>query len=337
MMKNISAVLSLFFLISCSSNQTIKTEFNVKGLAQGTSYHITYIDNGGRNFERQIDSLLIEIDNSLSTYQPKSIISKFNATDSIMHTDKMFRDVFIDAKNIYEKSQGAFDPTIAPIVNAWGFGFKNMDKTDDKTIDSLLQFVDFNAVQLQDSFVFKNNKNIMLDFNAIAQGYSVDVIANFLEDKKIKNYMVEIGGELRVKGNNTKGKLWRIGIDKPIENNDIRDLQAVINLEDKALATSGNYRKFYEKDGVKYSHTINPKTGRPVKHTLLSATVITNTCSYADAYATTFMVVGLEKSKEILAENSDLEAILIYEDEKNEIQTFVSQGISKFIELNNEK
>ncbi|MCB9359674.1 MAG: FAD:protein FMN transferase [Flavobacteriales bacterium] len=336
-MKKIIAIYLVLFVVGCTDNQPINQEVKVEGFAQGTTYHVTYISKSGKNFQRAIDSLLIEIDNSLSTYQPKSIISKFNQSDSTQQIDKLFLDVFNDAKLVFENTDGAFDPTVAPLVNAWGFGFENIENTDSTFIDSLLQYVNFNAVTVNDSFVVKSNTNIMLDFNAIAQGYSVDVLAEFLEAKDIENYMVEVGGELRVKGKNTNNKLWRIGIDKPIENNENRDLQAIINLENTALATSGNYRKFYEKDGVKYSHTLNPKTGYPVQHTLLSATVLAKTCSMADAYATAFMVLGLEKSKEIVAANPDLRVLFIYVDEKNEFQTFASQEISKFIELNDEK
>lgn len=336
-MKKIIAVYFIVFMAGCIDNQPTSKEIKVEGLAQGTSYHITYIDNNGINYQRSIDSLLIEIDNSLSTYQPRSIISRFNQANATQQIDKLFSEVFNDAKLVFEATNGAFDPTIAPIVNAWGFGFKNLENTDSTFIDSLLQYVNFNAVTITDSTVIKSNPNIMLDFNAIAQGYSVDVLAEFLEEKGIKNYMVEVGGELRVKGKNTNNKLWRIGIDKPIENNTNRELEAIINLENVALATSGNYRKFYEKDGVKYSHTLNPKTGYPVQHTLLSATVLAKTCSLADAYATAFMVLGLEKSKEIVAQTPDLEVLFIYVDEKNEFQTFASQEISKFIELNDAK
>ncbi|MCB0410235.1 MAG: FAD:protein FMN transferase, partial [Flavobacteriales bacterium] len=204
-------------------------------------------------------------------------------------------------------------------------------------IDSLLKFVDFNQVSINDSLVMKINPGTMLDFNAIAQGYSVDVLALFLEEKGIENYMVEVGGELRVKGVNKNDTLWRVGIDKPIENNRERELQAIISLENSSLATSGNYRKFYEKDGVKYSHTINPLTGYPVQHSLLSVTVIAPTCALADAYATAFMVLGLEKSKQIVENNPDLEAFFIYSNEKNEMETFATKQIRKFIELNDTK
>ena len=331
-------IFTLLTLFGCSDQSKIDT-IEINGFAQGTTYHIVYINSNGENFQRSIDSLLIEIDNSLSTYNKKSIITRFNNADSIVEVDKMFMDVFNRSKEVYVETDGAFDPTVAHLVNAWGFGFKNIANTDSSTIDSLLKFVNFDAIMIEKNTAIKTNKNLMLDFNAIAQGYSVDVIANFLADKGIDNYMVEIGGEVKARGKNnpvssTGQKLWRIGIDKPIENQTERTLEAVVNLNNKALATSGNYRKFYEKDGVKYSHTLNPKTGYPVQHSLLSATVITDNCALADAYATVFMVVGLEKAKEILIQKKNLQAVLIFENEKKEIETFISEDLKKFIELN---
>ena len=333
MKKGIGGLL-LVLWFGCT-NEPKNNTIEINGFAQGTTYHIVYVNSNGENFQRSIDSLLIEIDNSLSTYNKKSIITRFNNVDSVCEVDKMFMDVFNRSKEVYAATDGAFDPTVAHLVNVWGFGFKNMDNTDSTTIDSLLKFVDFDAITIEKNIAIKHHKNLMLDFNAIAQGYSVDVIANFLTDKGIENYMVEIGGELKARGKKNPGQqFWRIGIDKPIENQTERTLEAVVNLNNKALATSGNYRKFYEKDGVKYSHTINPKTGYPVQHSLLSATVITDNCALADAYATVFMVVGLEKSKEILNQKPNLQAILIFENENKKLETFVSEGLKEYIELN---
>jgi thiamine biosynthesis lipoprotein len=332
-MKKILFVLAILSFTACS-NKKESSLITIEGEAQGTTYHIAYINSNGDNYQRAIDSLLIEIDKSLSTYHKTSIITKFNQADSLVEVDKMFIDVFNLSKQVYQESEGAFNPTVAHLVNAWGFGFKNLENTDSTTIDSLLKFVDFDAISIVDNKVVKTNKNLMLDFNAIAQGYSVDVIANFLADQGIENYMVEIGGEVKVRGKNDKNKLWRIGIDKPIENEAERTLEAVVNLDNQALATSGNYRKFYEKDGVKYSHTLNPKTGYPVRHSLLSATVITDNCALADAYATVFMVVGLDKTKEILAKNEKLKVVLIFENENKELETYMSEELVNFIELN---
>lgn len=332
-MKKILFVVAILSFVACS-NQKDSSLITIEGEAQGTTYHIAYINSKGENFQRAIDSLLIEIDKSLSTYHKTSIITRFNQADSIVEVDKMFIDVFNLSKQVYQESEGAFNPTVAHLVNAWGFGFKNLENTDSTTIDSLLKFVDFDAITIVDNNVIKTNKNLMLDFNAIAQGYSVDVIANFLAEQGIENYMVEIGGEVKVRGKNDKNKLWRIGIDKPVENESERTLEAVVNLDNQSLATSGNYRKFYEKDGVKYSHTLNPKTGYPVRHSLLSATVITDNCALADAYATVFMVVGIDKAKEILAKNKKIKAVLIFENENKELETYMSEELVNFIELN---
>ena len=324
-----------FFL--CCNEEEVKKEINVNGFAQGTTYNITYISTDGNNYQRAIDSLLIEIDNSMSTYQKSSIISKFNRADSILEVDQFFLEVLTISKEVYQVSEGAFDPTVAPIVNAWGFGFENINNTDSSTIDSLLDFVGFDKIATVNNTVIKEKKGIMLDFNAIAQGYSVDVLCKMLESNGITSYLVEVGGELRAKGNNINDTLWRVGIDKPLPDLKNRELEAVVNLNNKALATSGNYRKFYEKNGVKYAHTINPKTGYPVQHSLLSATVVADNCALADAYATVFMVVGLEKSKKILANNKALEGLLIYSDEKNNLNTYTTDGLKDFIELNPNK
>lgn len=336
-MKKLVGILFLLSAFGCSEKPKVDT-FEVNGQAQGTTYHIVYIDNNGVNYQRAIDSLLIEIDNSLSTYSKKSIISRFNQADSVYEVDKMFLDVFNQSKEVYTVSEGAFDPTVAHLVNAWGFGFENLNNTDSSTIDSLLKFVDFESINIVDNNkAVKGNKNLMLDFNAIAQGYSVDVVADFLVSKGIENYMVEIGGELKALGKNKNQQLWRIGIDKPVENQNGRTVEVIVSLKNKALATSGNYRKFYEKNGVKYSHTLNPKTGYPVQHSLLSATVVTDEAAYADAYATVFMVVGIEKAKEILQQNKQLEAILIFENENKQLETFITDGLKEYIELNESK
>jgi thiamine biosynthesis lipoprotein len=327
--------LVLISLFSCGVKQNSLKEMKVEGLAQGTSYHITYISKGEVDYQRQIDSLLIEIDNSLSTYQPRSIISRLNKHEKNVELDSMFKDVFVISKKVYNETEGAFDPTIAPVVNAWGFGFKNSDNTDSLTIDSLMQFVGFENIELLTNFSMPDG--VMLDFNAVAQGYSVDVLANFLKDKGITDFLVEVGGELITSGKNIEDKLWRVGIDRPEENLEERELEAIISLKDKALATSGNYRKFYEKDGMKYAHTINPKTGFPVQHNLLSVTIVANNCGFADAYATAFMVIGLEKSKAFLQQHPEIDAFLIYSDENGGFQTFVTKGLEEYIELNNDK
>ncbi len=336
-MKNLIYSAFILLLFGCGESTPTKQKIVVDGFAQGTTYSVIYISENGVNYQRAIDSTLIEVDNSLSTYQKKSLISKFNQSDSIGDIDQLFSDVFKISEDVYHSTNGDFDPTVAPIVNAWGFGFENLNSTDSSVIDSLIQFVDFTQIQVTDKSVLKNRKGIMLDFNAVAQGYTVDVIGALLEDRGIQNYLVEVGGELKAKGVNQNDTLWRIGIDRPLPNLEEREIEAIVNLDNKSLATSGNYRKFYEKDGMKFSHTINPKTGYPVEHNLLSVTVVTDQCGYADAYATAFMVMGLQGAKDFLSKHKELEALLIYSDEKGDLQSFITEGLNKYIELNPEK
>ncbi len=264
---------------------------------------------------------------SLSTYDNESIISRFNQNDPEVLADQYFSICFERAYEISQLTQGAFDMTVAPLVNVWGFGFTQKDSVYPELIDSLLQFTGYEKVSLSEGKLIKDDPRIMLDASAIAKGLGVDVVSDFLESKGVVNYLVEIGGELRCKGVNKKGVDWTVGIDKPIENLMERELQVVLNLTNSAMATSGNYRQFYVEDGVKYSHTIDPRSGYPVRHSLLSATVIASDCMTADAYATAFMVLGLEKTKQLVEEDPNLEAYLIYSDENDEIATWVSVGM----------
>lgn len=314
-------------LVSC--NQVVK-EHAVSGEAQGTTYTVKYIQtNEEVSLKSELDSLLLSIDSSMSTYKPSSLISSLNAGERI-EMDLMFQDVFYRSNEINSITDGAFDPTIGPLISAWGFNFESPLKLDSAMIDSLKQLCGFNHFMVEKPFLKLLNPEASLNFNAIAQGYSVDLMAKLLDAKGIKNYYVELGGELKVKGKNKEEKLWRIGIDKPKGENLARNLSHIIPLNNKAMATSGNYRKFYEIDGVKYSHTINPKTGFPVKHNLLSATVIANNCMDADAFGTSFMVLGLDKSIEILNENPNLDAILIYS-EGEELKSYYTPNIENSV------
>ena len=300
------------------------------GFTQGTTYNIIYETK--KDFSLEIDSILNKIDNSLSIYNPQSIISKLNNNKEVV-LDDYFKNVFIKAKNISEQTNGLFDLTVAPLVNAWGFGFKNKTEINEKLIDSLLQFVGFEKIRLENNKIIKSNKQICLDANAIAQGYTVDVIVDFFKSEKIENYLVEVGGELTAKGVNKEGDIWRVGIDKPIENSNAenRELQVILNLKDKSLATSGNYRKFYEENGIKYSHSINPKTGYPVKDSLLSATIIADDAMTADAFATSFMLMGLEQTKIFLKKHQELDAYLIYSNKKAEFKVFYTENIKDIL------
>jgi thiamine biosynthesis lipoprotein len=303
----------------------------ITGYAQGTTYSIQYVDSLQRDFSFSIDSLLIRFDSSLSIYKPNSIISQINQTDTFVTTDTLFIHCFKKAKEVWQNTEGYFDPTVAPLVNAFGFGFENIENVNDKLLDSLRQLVGFEKIQLINDSIFIKPQKVMLDFNALAQGYSVDVVAGFLNKKGIRNYLVEIGGELKASGKTEKGQYWRVGVEKPVENNDNHELSAVVELNNQALATSGNYRKFYEKDGVKYTHTIHPKTGKPVISNILSATVVAKNCIDADAYATAFMVMGLNNAKLFVSQQSNLEALLIY-NENNKLKTWVSEGLTNQME-----
>ncbi len=326
-------VTGLAILSSCMEERS-GVYISLAGPTQGTSFHITYQTGDSTDYQSRIENLLQEFDMSVSTYQPVSLISKFNSNIGEVPPDEYLREVFEASRQIFEESGGAFDITIAPVVNAWGFGFTDPAVIDSGLIDSLLQFVGMNMVHIgDDGYLHKDNEGVMLDVNAIAQGYAVDVVSEFFESEGISNYLVEIGGEVRCKGINSHGEHWRIGIDKPIDGLQIAGVQmeAIISLSGRSLATSGNYRRFYEKDGVKYSHTIDPATGYPVRHGLLSATVIADDCMTADGWATAFMVVGLEKSREILARRSDLEAYLIYNDEDGQYRVYYTKGVKRLL------
>ena len=266
-----------------------------QGKIFGTLYTVTYEHNA--DLQPQIVAAMQAVDNSLSPFNKQSIITHVNNNDSI-EVDELFTEVFRTAERIYSDSHGAFDPTVAPLVNAWGFGFKKGMNISDTTIDSLRKLVGLSRIRLEDKRVVKADERIMLDFSAIAKGYGSDCVARVLDSCGIQNYMVEIGGEVVVKGHNKNGNPWGIGITKPVDDSLSvnQELQTVLRLTDCAVATSGNYRNFYYKDGVKYAHTIDPRTGYPVQHSLLSATVIADNCMRADALATAFMVLGVDSA-----------------------------------------
>jgi FAD:protein FMN transferase len=305
----------------------------INGETQGTTYNITYEYRKNKDLQPAIEKLMRDYELSLSIYEPQSIISRINQNDPSVEVDDLFIKVFKKAREVYEASDGAFDITVGPLVNAWGFGPVPAANVDSTMIDSLLQFVGMDKVKLVGKKVVKDDPSVMLDDNAIAQGFSVDVVSAFLESKKVMNYLVEIGGELKCKGVNAKGKDWVIGIDKPVDGNMSpgSNVQAIVAIRSKSLATSGNYRKFYEKDGVKYAHHINPKTGYPEMSRLLSATVLADDCITADAYGTVFMVMGLERSIEFLKHRDDLDAYLIYSDEQGAFQVYVTPGMKEHI------
>lgn len=325
----IYSIVMICILYSCKT----KTYSYFEGETQGTTYHITFEESDVDITASEVDSVIIEFSKIFSTYDSTSVISRVNNNDSSVEIDEDFKYMLKVSEEVYKQSNQLFDITIAPIVNAWGFGFKTGQHVDSFLIDSLLQYVGFDKIQLSGNKIIKQNPYIMLDGNAIAQGYSVDIVAQYLESKNVKNYLVEIGGELKAKGVNKNGNHWRVGIDKPIENSDAenRELQTIVFINNLSLATSGNYRKFIVENGVKYSHTINPKTGYPVKNDLLSVTVLCDECIYADAYATAFMIMGYEQSKMFVESRPDLDAYFIYTDMENKMQEYYTKNFQKKI------
>lgn len=299
-----------------------------EGMVFGTIYHITY--QSDTNYQKEIEAELQKVDNSLSPFNKTSIISRINRNEKVK-VDEMFSEVFQLAEKISGDTDGAFDITVAPMVNAWGFGFKTGNPPTRQTIDSLRAIVGFHTVSLQDGYIIKKNPKTMLDCSAIAKGYGTDVVARFLKKKGVQNFMVEIGGEIVVNGNNEKLQPWRIGINKPTDDslNTSQAIQDVVSVSNIAMATSGNYRNFYYKNGKKYAHTIDPKTGYPVQHNILSATVFADDCATADAYATSFMVLGLDGAKKILERHPELCAYLIYSDQKGSNQIWYSPSLQK--------
>lgn len=304
------------------------------GNTQGTTFSVKYLDKQGRNLQKEVDSLLVAFSQSLSTYIPESEISRFNREALHKFESPFFYPVLQKSKEVFKETGGAFDPTIAPLVNAWGFGPEGRKTPTEARLASLLPLVNFDSIFFDSVAVCKMIPHMQLDFNSIAQGYSVDVVADYLKSKGISHMFVEIGGEAYAQGYNEKGERWRIGINTPSEDlEEQQKLQAVVSLKGQAIATSGNYRNFYEKDGVKYAHTISPVTGRPVQHSLLSVSVFAPDCMTADAYATAFMVIGMEKAKAILDKNKALDAYFIYSDARGKLQTWTSPGMEEQINI----
>ncbi|MEN7548479.1 FAD:protein FMN transferase [Rapidithrix thailandica] len=307
-------------------------EVHISGETMGTvPYNVKYLHPEALSFDKEIDSLLKQFNQSLSTYIPSSEISEFNQGTSIRFRSPFFYPVLKASEQIYEATGGAFDPTIMPLVQAWGFGPQKAVSLDSAQIDSVLQYIGFHKISFDQDSLWKTNPNVQLDFSAIAKGYAVDLIAQYLESKAIHNFMVEVGGELVTKGHNIQKKTWLIGIKNPnyLEEGG-KELTAKVQLDNRAMATSGNYLNYYIKDGKKYVHTIDPKSGYPLEQNLLSATVFARDCMTADAFATAFMVLGTEKSKELLNSREDLEGFLIY-DEAGKLNVYHSKGLDSLL------
>lgn len=317
-------IASAAVIISRNNTRYIYNEGNVFG----TYYHITYSYN--RDLQAEIDKRLAMVDASLSPFNKRSIITAVNENRDV-RVDSMFSHVFNMAQTVSEATNGAFDITVAPLVNAWGFGFAKKDSVTSSAILNLLKTVGYRKVSLSDGGrVIKQNPETKLDCSAIAKGYGCDVVAALFNELGIKDYLVEIGGEIAAKGKNSKNALWSIGINRPVDDSTQvnNEIEAVVELSDCGMATSGNYRRFYYRNGKRYAHTIDPRSGYPVQHTLLSSTVIARDCATADAYATAFMVLGVDSAKEVLRNHKELEAYFIYSDEKGGYGVWMSPQLA---------
>lgn len=279
----------------------------------GTSYSVIYQCDS--DLSKSIKNELMKVDRSLSPFNEHSVITAVNNNQEVV-LDNMFQEVFQKAMAISRETDGAFDITVAPLVNAWGFGFKNGTQPDRRQVDSLREMIGYEKLSLVNGKVQKKDPRMMLDCSAIAKGYGTDMVARLLKERGVQNYMVEVGGEIVTKGVNVQRVPWKIGVTKPDDDSLSigNELQTILNVTDKAMATSGNYRRFYYKGGKRFAHTIDPKTGYPVQHNILSATVLADDCATADAYATSFMVMGMEGAKRVLERHPELMAYLIYDD-----------------------
>lgn len=321
-------MLGFAFLASCGRQPK---KMVLQGLAQGSYYAVTYYDEQERNFQHEIDSIFHAVDMSVNLWVDSSVISKVNRNEEVV-LDDIFIDNFNIAQEVAKLSDGYFDPTISPIVAAWGFSNKHGDSITPQLIDSLKQLVDYRKVRIENGKVIKDNPSIQLDFNAIAQGYTSDMIASFLESRDVKDFLVDTGGEIMARGSKPNGQPWIVGIEKPADNWDSEQVvQTRIALRDKGLVTSGSTRKYVERNGKRYSHCIDPKTGYPVEHQLLSATVLAENSVWADALASICMVMGLEKSLEIINALDGVEAYYIFANEKNELEIYATEGFKKLL------
>lgn len=310
--------MGLTLLVSCVKQPQ---KMVLQGLVQGSYYAITYYDEEGRNLQQEIDSIFHAVDMSVNLWVDSSVICKVNRNEDVV-LDQIFMDNFNVALKAAELSKGYFDPTISPLVAAWGFSAKTGDSITPQLVDSLKQLVDYRRIRIEDGKLIKENPDTKLDFNAIAQGYTTDLVGALLDSKGIKSYIVDVGGEIFARGTKPDGKPWVVGIEKPAADWDSeRVVQERVELQDRGIVTSGSYRKYVERDGKRYSHCIDPVTGYPVDHNLLSATVIAENATWADALASICMVMGMERSLELIKTLDGVEVYYIFVNDKNELET----------------
>ena len=318
-MRRLAIFASLVLLVSCGKQPQ---KMVLQGLVQGSYYAITYYDEEGRNFQQEIDSIFHAVDMSVNLWVDSSVICKVNRNEEVT-LDQIFIDNFEIAQRAAAISNGYFDPTISPLVAAWGFSAKTGDTITPQLVDSLKQLVDYRKVRIEDDKLIKENPAMKLDFNAIAQGYTTDLVGAMLDAKGIKSYIVDVGGEIFARGTKPDGKPWVVGIEKPAADWDSeRVVQQRVELQDKGIVTSGSYRKYVEREGKRYSHCIDPMTGYPVEHNLLSATVIAENATWADALASVCMVVGMERSLELIKTLDGVEVFYIFVNDRNELETY---------------
>ena len=329
MNQRILLLLGLILIFQACNNGTSKYIAN-NGTIYGTYYSIKYESPKGENLQPAIDEELQRLSRIFSHYDKQSTITKVN-NNTPVDLEQEFTTCFLKAEEIAKITNGAFDITAGPLISAWGFGPEDRQKMTDEKVDSLKKICGYEKLSLEDGKIIKENPHMKINMSAIAKGYTCDLIGEFLQKKGCLNYMVDIGGEVVAKGVNDKNKVWTIGIREPIENPFENELSAALMLDNRAMATSGNYLNFYEEDGKKYAHTIDPISGYPVQHSLLSASVVANDCMTADAFATAFMVLGKEVGIEIARQVPGMEIYFIYADENGENQVYMSEGFEEML------
>ncbi|PZR41127.1 MAG: thiamine biosynthesis protein ApbE [Azospira oryzae] len=315
--------------LSTSGSEPLKAE----GQTMGTTYHITYFDEQKRDFSKSIDSLLVLVNKSINTYDRSSEITSFNTGKSFRFTLPYFLPLIEKSREVYTASSGAFDPTVMPLVNAWGFGPAREAMPDSARVDSLRQLVGFNKIVFNQDSVWKKDTRMQLDFGGIGQGYGADIITHFLRAKGIKNMLVELGGEGMACGINLKsGKAWELGILDPNSTEVNQFMKAYVMLTDRSYTTAGTYFNYYEVDGRKYAHTIDPTTGYPAQNELLSVSVFATDCTTADAWDTALMAMGKEKAMATLQQHPEIDALLIFSTPQG-LGTFATEKITPYLSI----